>query len=573
MNARVDLRSVPKPTPAAGPVRPRGEELTGGVVFSWTNKDRRLLSHGVDTYEWTSHDDYRVSEVRLLRDTGTSGPVRVDTERAKDNLVIEGDALHVLTALLETPEFAAEYRGKVNLVYIDPPFNTGKAFEHYNDAVEQSIWLTLMRDRLQQIHRLLAPGGTVWLHLSDKESYRGRMLLDEVFGTRNYIGTVVWEKKKKKPSFLHAQLASVTDFIVIYSKAKTKTAPFAVGYSTESKGYPFHNAGNTMGVLTFPAGSITFGCQDGLVPAGDMSTTAIESELLDDVEIVEGTNQDAFRMRGEWRYGQAAVDQMAANGDVIKIAKAPFRPNLVQGAQVKKKIHNLFSFRINDVPTNEDADSELQALGLPAFDTPKPEGLLKRVIEATTEPGDIVLDCFGGSGTTAAVAQKMRRRWITSEISHNTVENVIRPRLDQIVADQAGDDPLRAGYRALAVAASMFEVDESGTVLLAEWVTNGNFAAAVAAQLGYDRLGAEARPFSGTKGHMRLAVVDGVAGEPEVDFLVSQLEPGQRLMLVAKAMTETAEAHLRAVSPGSRLRQAPRDLVRARARSHGRKQR
>jgi len=120
----------------------------GRLELTWTNKPERLLAHEDGSYEWVSPSDYRVAEVRLLHDAGTVGEVRSDRSRAKDNLLIRGDALNALTSLTNLPEFEREYVGRVKLAYLDPPFNTQQSFLHYDDALEHSVWLTMMRDRL-----------------------------------------------------------------------------------------------------------------------------------------------------------------------------------------------------------------------------------------------------------------------------------------------------------------------------------------------------------------------------------------------------------------------------------------
>jgi len=145
-------------------------KYTGALSLTWANKHLRLLSHEDGSYEWVEPSDFRVSEVRLLHNVTSVGAVHPDRSRAKDNLLIRGESLHALTSLLRVPEFAAEYEGKVKLVYIDPPFNTGQAFTHYDDGLEHSVWLTMLRDRLVQIKRLLSDDGSVWVHLDDTSS-------------------------------------------------------------------------------------------------------------------------------------------------------------------------------------------------------------------------------------------------------------------------------------------------------------------------------------------------------------------------------------------------------------------
>ena len=132
------------------------------------------------TYEWVPAHDERVSEVRLLDSVAVVGPTHDDEQRAADNLLIRGDALHALRSLASLPEFRDEYLGKDKLCYIDPPFNSLRAFAQYDDALKHSVWLTMIRDRLEQIWKLLADDGVVWLHLDNNEVHRARMVLDGV---------------------------------------------------------------------------------------------------------------------------------------------------------------------------------------------------------------------------------------------------------------------------------------------------------------------------------------------------------------------------------------------------------
>ncbi len=210
--------------------------------------------------------------------------------------------------------------------------------------------------------------------------------------------------------------------------------------------------------------------------------------------------------------------------------------------------------------------------GLAPFATPKPERLLQRIVHIATNPGDILLDCFAGSGTTAAVAHKMGRRWVTVEREAATVERFTRPRLAKVVA---GEDPGGitsavewkggGGFRHLKVGPSMFDLDpDTGDVFLSEWATNGAFSEAVAVQLGFETL--DEPPFCGRKGRTRLAVLDGVVGATEMEFLVASLGERERVVVVGKAFTDDAEARLRELSPGSRVRHAPHDLLRRRSR-------
>lgn len=344
-----------------------------------------------------------------------------------DNMLIKGDNLPALKAL------EASHSGRIKCIYIDPPYNKGSAFAHYQDGLAHARWLSFMRDRIEAMRRLLAPDGILFVQIDDEEQAYLKVTMDEIFGRRNYCGQFVWEKKKK-PSFLNANFASVTETILAYSPDRRRSPEFTGGLTKAGKKYPLNNAGNPTAVLTFPAGSVEYGRGDGPIPAQDMSGGNIVTELLDPVEIAGGTNQSAFRLRGEWRYSQRKLDAIVAAGERITIARIPFRPNHVRAGGEAKKLKNLLSIaHHHGAGTYEDSAAESFALfGADAFDYPKPEGLLRLLIGAVTAPGDIVLDAFAGSGTTGAVAHKMGRRWIMVEIGEHA-DTHIAPRMRKVV--------------------------------------------------------------------------------------------------------------------------------------------
>jgi adenine-specific DNA-methyltransferase len=171
--------------------------MTARLELVWPGKDKFLLvPKDVDGKPvWVERDHPAASEVRLTDVTGSVG--EVPNEPFNANLLFTGDSLDVLRVLTEVPEYRSRYRGKVKLVYIDPPFNTGQAFEHYDDWMEHSTWLSFMRERLLLIRELLAPDGSVWVHLDDAEQHRMRLLMDEVFGPANFIGSAIWKKAQR----------------------------------------------------------------------------------------------------------------------------------------------------------------------------------------------------------------------------------------------------------------------------------------------------------------------------------------------------------------------------------------
>ena len=179
------------------------------LELTWFNKDKALIpaERGRYGYAWVDPRDPRYCEVHTLIETetvkgtqtdkvdGVAYSDRADFTPTTDNLLINGESGDVLEALTSVPELAGKYVGKVKLCYIDPPFNTEKAFTHYEDNLEHSVWLTMMRDRLVHIRKLLADDGSIWVHLDYSESHRMRSLLDEVFGPGNFIAEIAWEKK------------------------------------------------------------------------------------------------------------------------------------------------------------------------------------------------------------------------------------------------------------------------------------------------------------------------------------------------------------------------------------------
>lgn len=223
-----------------------------------------------------------------------------------------------------------------------------------------------------------------------------------------------------------------------------------------------------------------------------------------------------------------------------------------------------------DVGSNRTSNREMKRLfpDSAAFSTPKPERLLQRIIHIGSDSGDIVLDCFAGSGTTAAVAHKMGRRWITAEIMPETVRTFTRRRLELVVkGEDAGGITGKVGweggggFRTVEVGPSMY-VDTPFGVLLSDDATNGTFAKAVAGQLGYE-FQPDTAPLCGARGRMRLAVLDGTVGQEEVRAVVAALGEGERVEIVGRSVLDGAASTLAQLAKGSRITKAPRDLLTA----------
>ncbi|XVX20207.1 site-specific DNA-methyltransferase [Actinomycetota bacterium] len=524
--------------------------MTGSrLELLWPGKDKFLLVPKDEAGKpvWVERDHPAASEVRLSDFTGTVGEVPENPHAA--NLLFTGDSLDVLRILCEVPEYRSIYRGKIRLVYIDPPFNTGQAFEHYDDWMEHSTWLSFMRERLLLIRDLLTPDGSVWVHLDDAEQHRMRCLMDEVFGPANFVANVIWEKADS-PRNSARQFSTDQDYVLVYSR-DPEWSPNRLPRTTESDS-----------IYTNPDGD-----PRGPWLPGDPYANKPYSKGL--YEKTGPTGRVFAPPPGRyWRVSEEKLDELDAEGRVWWGPTGNARPSIKRYLSEVSDLVPRTIWSKGDVGSNRTSKNEMRALfaGVSSFATPKPERFMERVLRIASTPGDIVLDCFAGSGTTAAVAHKMGRRWVTAELSPSTVEQFTLPRLIKVID---GEDPGGitksveweggGGFRTVTVGPSMYAATPFG-VLLAEWATNGHFARAVAGQLGFE-FQPDAAPLCGVRGRMRLAVIDGAVGPEEIRQIVGTLGEEERVTLVAKSVLDGAESTLKEISPGSRIRKAPRDLL------------
>jgi len=442
---------------------------------------------------------------------GTLLPVLDESVRfdATENVIIEGDNLEVLKLLQKS------YLRQISLIYIDPPYNTGADFVYPDDYSEtlqtyleftgqvdargkkfatnvetngrfHSRWMSMMYPRLYLARNLLRDEGIIFISIDDGELRNLLALCDEVFGEENRCGMFVWEKKKK-PSFLNAIMGVTTEYVVAYARMREVAHPFVSGRVEQGKLYPFNNAGNPPAVLTFPSGAVRFWLTEGFIEPQDMSEGNIRTELLDSVLIKNGRNVEAFRLRGEWRYSQATLDDFVREGADIIIRRLPFRPNYVNRGDREKKLANLLTVAGTATATYEDATSEIRQLfGTDVIEYPKPVGLLETLISAATRGNGIVLDFFAGSGTTAHAVMTLnradggKRRFIlvqlpepTGRQDYPTIADVTKERIRRVIKvlneedsgrlDLDGREEQDRGFRAFKLAESNFKTwDPSG---------------------------------------------------------------------------------------------------------------
>ncbi|UBS50767.1 site-specific DNA-methyltransferase [Cutibacterium acnes subsp. acnes] len=651
------------------------------LQLTWYNKDKALIptETGKYGYTWVDPSDPRYCETHtLVLDDYVQGSQtpksdefayseRADLEPQDDNLLILGESGDVLEALTRVPELAEKYVGKVKLIYIDPPFNTAQTFASYEDNLEHSIWLTMMRDRLHHMKKLLADDGSIWVHLDYAENHRMRLLLDEVFGCSNFIAEFVWQKADSPRG--DAQRVSVDQDVILCYAASGSTVMNRMERTAADNARFSNPDGDSKGVWFSDNRSAPTNVMSWQHP----STFAIQHPI---------SGEMIYPAKGGcWRFGRErlleSLNEYAeyASGDVdiaARVANTSLRsdqvrsdiPDLVlvdpasaaQCARTRIDDGNwpeffvtATSFGRKSYPPNEgqparswwpndqvghnrEAKSEIKALfsGATPFSTPKPERLLERIIHIGSNPGDIVLDVFAGSGTTAAVAQKMGRRWVTCELLESTFTTFTRPRLEKVLNDQdpggitrtkgervdatedglpdgvspedaakftsvlnklIKDDPelkksvevktLKAasktrrtkevlnwrgggGFQVAHLSPACFDyAPELDRVMLTAAATGQTLIESVTANLGFTLLHPDDDYiFDARRGNALLKVVEGVATTEIVDWLASQIQPGETIVLAATTVMDGVRQHLRKLVKGSRVVALPDDMFR-----------
>lgn len=520
----------------------------GRLELTWTNKDKRLLSYEDGSYVWVPPSDHRVAEVRLLDDGGTVVGVAGNADRAADNLLIRGDALNALTSLTQLPEFAKEYAGKVKLAYLDPPFNTQQSFLHYDDALEHSVWLTMMRDRLVQVKKLLAPEGSVWVHCDDSEQHRLRVMMDEVLGPGCFVATVVWQKRTSREN--RKAIGMAHDYLHVYTPLGRELWREVRNRLTRRTGGASNPDSDSRG----PWDSVPFTAQ------------GYRENQMYEIETPSGVVHRPPKGRC-WGATRPEFERLRADNRIYFPRSGMGRPRVKQFVSEAQGLVPMSWWAAHEVGTNDEAKKAIMQMfpEVDAFDTPKPERLMQRIIAIATNPGDIVLDPFLGSGTTAAVAHKMGRRWVGIERSQETVDTFAAPRLTKVIEGQDPGGIRKAagwsgsgGFRVLDVAPSMFDAAE-GSVVIADWASNGLLSEVTAAQLGFE-FDPDA-PFAGRKGRSRLAVIDGLVNPNVAEVLVDALPDGEVLTLCGSAVDEATGPALRKLRRGSVVRKIPASIL------------
>ncbi|NOU23470.1 MAG: site-specific DNA-methyltransferase [Methyloglobulus sp.] len=360
---------------------------------------------------------------RLLEAVPELGAGDANTE----NMLIQGDNLEALKALLPL------YAGKVKCIYIDPPYNTRSAFEHYDDNLEHSVWLSLMYPRLELLRELLSEDGSIWVSIDDNEAHYLKVMMDEVFGRGNFVANVVWQKAygPRSNAFL---MSDSHDHVYIYGKNK-QSLKFGLLNRSDEQTAKYRNTDNDSRGLWKPENS-SISLLSGQ-RGKQFAKTGISENIF---EIISPTGKKHLPPQNRcWAFSPKKYAELLADNRIWFGEDGNGRPSIKRFLdEISAGVIPQTVWTHQEVGHNQDASREIRELfGDSPFATPKPEKLLKRVLDIATNPNDLILDSFLGSGTTAAVAHKMNRRYIGIEMGDHA-QTHCQPRLKKVVEGEQG---------------------------------------------------------------------------------------------------------------------------------------
>ena len=381
-----------------------------------------------------------------------------------ENMLIHGDNLLALKALEQ------QFAEKIKCIYIDPPYNTGNAFERYDDGVEHSIWLNLMKPRLELLKSLLTENGSIWISIDDNECHYLKVLCDEVFGRNNFISNIVYRRRKTQAN-LTKYIATVHDHILVYAKNKDKFIVNKVPYTEEYIKKTFKNPDND--------------------PRGPYQTGPLARPDNSSNKAYELSMPNGRKITAKWSCSQETFNRYVSEKLLVIPKDGEGMPRIKMFLKdYEGTIPNTW---FEDVGTNDDSSKEIEALfgSNKEFAYAKPEKLIKYILSIGSKEGELVLDSFLGSGTTGAVAHKMKRKWIGIELGEHATTHCL-PRLKKVVSgnDKGGITESLAwegggGFKFYTLAPSLVQKDKYGSEIINPEYNPNMLAAAMAKQEGF----------------------------------------------------------------------------------------
>lgn len=489
---------------------------TQKLELTWFNKDKSLF-YDLDEkeYIWVDKKDPRVSEPRILLEKESFG------DKDPENILIKGDNLLALKALQQ------DFQSSVKLIFLDPPYNTGNAFEQYDDGLEHSIWLTMMRDRLELLYKLLSKNGSLWISIDDDESHYLKVLCDQVFGRKNFVANVIWQKKYTRSNDAR-WFSDNHDHILVYAKNKEEWRLNQLP-RTEEMDKRYKNPDND--------------------PSGDWMTQPLHAKSGTDK-----TYTYTFRNGVVWKPPTGTFPRYSKE----TLQKAEEENRLWFGShgtavpRMKKYLSNMTEgvvpmtiWLYGEVGSNDEAKREVKNIRADdVFATPKPERLLYRIIYLGTKEGDIVLDSFAGSGTTGAVAHKMGRKWIMVEMGDHAQSHIV-PRMKRVVSgeDQSGISKevgwkSGGGFKYFELGDSLFvEDDDLKLTVLNPKMYNGPLIRAVLKVEGFKLLNPD-NGLHGISGRTIAHVTEQYLNQNYIDVLLREVgDRADYLVIYAKTIS------------------------------------
>ncbi|GAA9641569.1 hypothetical protein Va24_14680 [Helicobacter pylori] len=417
------------------PKRPiKSSEL---VVLNFPFKDNVLLGNAKDnstkSKELFYHEILHKKEIDTLLhkkvlcrfEMHGEGDLESALQDKNTNYLIKGNNLIALHSLKK------KFAKQVKCIYIDPPYNTGNDSFNYNDNFNHSSWLVFMKNRLEVAREFLSDDGVIFVQCDDNEQAYLKVLMDEIFGRENFIACFVWEKTSNSLSRIRIK----TEYILCYEQTKFRLI-FNGDMAEEGQDFPILNEVNVKRTLQFPPNSIYFKTFKGVIKP----TKFNKMELIDDLRIVNKTNSNMVRINAKFKWTQDKLDDEIKEGTTFVIKSDEFSMRYIRKGDREVKVSNIFNAECG-VTTNIKATSEIKVLfansNTDLFSTPKPEALISRILEISTQENDLVLDFFAGSGTTCAVAHKMKRRYIGIE-QMDYIETITKERLKKVIEGEQG---------------------------------------------------------------------------------------------------------------------------------------
>lgn len=458
---RASDTNQPKRKKSGAPMGPRVNKLE----LTWINKDQRLRLE---------------PRVLIERKDLSVGP-RQSSSSAEEapNLLIHGDNLLSLKALEQ------QFAGKVKCIYIDPPYNTGSAFEHYDDGVEHSIWLSLMRERLELLRRLLHSDGIIFVQIDDREVAYLQVLMDEVFGRSNRMNLItvkMSEVSGVKMAHVDKRLPKLKEFILVYGKRPDVSInPIRVTKPPEKLEKYLKYYSNII--------------ENPEEPPEQWSIVKVKQYLsergLPTTKAAIRQFQLQERHRIVYRTNNKTLAGLTFPTETAKVTSATGLEYIWWEGKQMLFLADYCEEYLGDLWTDISTINLNKEGGVDFRNGKKPEALIRRVIEMASEPGDLILDSFAGSGTTAAVAHKLGRRWITIEMGDQCVTHA-QPRLERVVAGEdkggiSGDVGWTGGgaFRFYELAPSLMRRDHWGQLVVSDAYNLTMLAKAVCKLKGY----------------------------------------------------------------------------------------